>query len=108
VGPLAGATVVDARVWNAIDAKDREQMLIVAKRIQDGLERDVPRQDDQAKAEMIKRGLKVLTPDPAAAKGFRDMADTFATSMKGSIVPADVYDQAARERDAFRKNRGTK
>jgi TRAP-type C4-dicarboxylate transport system substrate-binding protein len=108
VGPLAGATVVDARVWNAIDAKDREQMLIVAKRIQDGLERDVPRQDDQAKAEMIKRGLKVLTPDPAAAKGFRDMADTFATSMKGSIVPADVYDQAARERDAFRKSRGTK
>jgi hypothetical protein len=57
---------------------------------------------------MIKRGLKVTSPDAAAAKGFRDMADKFATSMRGTIVPADAYDLAVRERDAFRKTRGTK
>ncbi len=57
---------------------------------------------------MAKRGLKVTTPDPAAEKGFRDMADKFAASMKGGVVPADIYDQATRERDAYRKTRGTK
>jgi hypothetical protein len=36
------------------------------------------------------------------------MADKFATSMRGTIVPADSYDQATRERDAFRKARGSK
>jgi hypothetical protein len=68
----------------------------------------VPQQDEQAKAEMVKRGLKVSTPDPAAAKGFRDMADKFAASMKGPIVPNDIYDQGLREREAFRKSRGGK
>ena len=42
-------------------------------------------------------------PDAAATKGFRDMADKFAVSMKGGVVPADVYDLAVRERDAYRK-----
>lgn len=108
LGPLAGATVVDAKVWNSIAANDRTAILAAAKKTQDGLERDVPQQDDQARAEMLKRGLKVTVPDAANTKAFRDMADKFAVSMKGLIVPADVYDQGLRERDAFRKTRGTK
>ena len=108
VGPLAGATVVDAKTWNAIDANDRTQVLAVAKKTQDALDRDVPLQDDQAKAEMLKRGLKLTTPDPTAAKAFRDMADKFAVSMRGFIVPADFYDEGVKERDAFRKSRGAK
>ena len=31
------------------------------------------------------------------------MADRFAVSMKGGVVPADIYDLALRERDAYRK-----
>jgi TRAP-type C4-dicarboxylate transport system substrate-binding protein len=108
VGPFAGATVVDAKIWGSIAANDQQAIMAAAKKVQDGLERDVPQQDEQAKAEMVKRGLKVSTPDPAAAKGFRDMADKFAASMKGPIVPNDIYDQGLRERDAFRKSRGGK
>lgn len=108
VGPLAGGTVVDAKVWNAIDANDRQQILTIARKMQDTLDRDVPQQDETAKAEMVKRGLKLTKPDAAATKGFRDMADKFAVSMKGGVVPADIYDLATRERDAFRKSRGTK
>ena len=108
VGPLAGGTVVDAKVWNAIDANDRQQILTIARKMQDTLDRDVPQQDETAKAEMVKRGLKLTRPDAAATKGFRDMADKFAVSMKGGVVPADIYDLATRERDAFRKSRGAK
>ncbi len=108
VGPLAGATVVDAKVWNSINEGDRTKILAVAKKMQDGLDKNVPAQDTQARAEMVKRGLKVTTPDAAAVKGFREMADRFAASMKGEVVPADIYDQATRERDAFRKSSGSK
>ena len=108
VGPLAGATVVDAKIWNTIAEADRQQVLAVAKKTQDALERDVPQQDDQARAEMLKRGLKVTAPDAANTKAFRDMADKFATSMRGLIVPVEVYDQGVREREAFRKSRATK
>lgn len=108
VGPLAGGTVVDAKIWNSINEGDRTKILVIAKKMQDGLDRNVPAQDAQARVEMVKRGLKVTTPDAAAEKGFHDMADRFAASMKGDVVPADIYDQATRERDAFRKSRGTK
>jgi TRAP-type C4-dicarboxylate transport system substrate-binding protein len=108
VGPLAGGTVIDAKTWNSIQQSDRDQILALAKKMQDGLDKEVPAQDTQARAEMVKRGLKVTAPDAAAVRGFREMADKFAASMKGSVVPADIYDQATRERDAFRKTRGTK
>lgn len=108
VGPLAGATVIDTKTWNTISEADRTQMLAIAKKTQDALDKDVPAQDTQARAEMVKRGLKVTTPDANAVRGFREMADKFAASMKGGVVPADIYDQALRERDAFRKARGTK
>jgi len=108
VGPLAGGTVVDQKTWNSIQESDRDEILTIARKMQDALDRDVPAQDTKARAEMVKRGLKITAPDAAAVRGFRDMADTFATSMKGGVVPADIYDQATRERDAFRKARGTK
>jgi len=108
VGPLAGATVVDAKVWNSIQQSDRDQILAIARKMQDSLDKDVPAQDTQARAEMVKRGLKVTTPDAAATRGFREMAEKFAASMKGGVVPADIYDQATRDRDAFRKTRGPK
>ena len=108
VGPLAGGTVIDAKTWNSIQQSDRDQILALAKKMQDGLDKDVPAQDTQARAEMVKRGLKITAPDAAAARGFREMADKFAASMKGGVVPAEIYDQATRERDAFRKTRGTK
>jgi len=103
VGPLAGGTVVDAKTWGSIQQSDRDQILVIARKMQDALDRDVPAQDTQARAEMVKRGLKITAPDAAATKGFRDMADRFAASMKGGVVPADIYDQGMRERDAYRK-----
>lgn len=103
VGPLAGGTVVDAKTWGTIQQSDRDQILAIAKKMQDALDKDVPAQDTQARAEMVKRGLKITAPDAAATKGFRDMADKFAASMKGGVVPADIYDQGMRERDAYRK-----
>ena len=81
----------------------RQQILTIARKMQDTLDRDVPQQDETAKAEMVKRGLKLTKPDAAATKGFRDMADKFAASMRGNVVPADMYDMAIRERDAYRK-----
>ena len=69
VGPFAGATVVDAKTWNTSTPDDRQQIMTAAKKVQDGLERDVPQQDDQAKAEMVKRGLKVRPPTRRRPRG---------------------------------------
>ena len=52
---------------------------------------------------MKTRGLTVTTIDPKTVASFRAEAEAFVKTMRGNMVPADVYDAAVRERDAFRK-----
>ena len=54
-------------------------------------------------ATMKTRGLTVTTIDPKTSAAFRAEAEAFMKTMRGNMVPADVYDAAVRERDAFRK-----
>jgi hypothetical protein len=66
------------------------------------LEAEIPKQDAASIDEMKKRGLTVTT---AEGPEWKTMAQAFATTMRGGMVPADVYDIAVRERDAFRQKK---
>ena len=55
---------------------------------------------------MKSRGLTVTELDPKAAAEFHTAAEIMIKSMRGNIVPADVFDMAVAERDAFRKTKG--
>ena len=55
---------------------------------------------------MSSRGLTVVTPDPKAASEFHAAGSQLASTMRGNMVPADVYDAALQARDAFRKSKG--
>ena len=55
---------------------------------------------------MTARGLQVITLEPKAAAEFRTAATQLNATMKGSMVPADIYDMAVQERDAVRKSKG--
>ncbi len=102
LGPVIGATVMTTRRWNRLSEADRDAVLSIGKRVEDQLFRDVPRQDSEAVDEMKKRGLTVTELSPDALREFRDAADAMNASMRGPIVPAAVYDEAVRARDAFR------
>jgi hypothetical protein len=55
---------------------------------------------------MEKRGLKrVAIKGTPAAAAFEAAAKTYADSMRAEWVPPDIFDQAVRERDAYRKQR---
>jgi hypothetical protein len=53
---------------------------------------------------MVSRGLQVTALDAKAAAEFRNAATTLNQSMRGSMVPPDIYDMAVKERDAVRKS----
>lgn len=107
LGPLVGATIVTTRAWEQIPEGDRTALLAQAARLDQRLRTEVPKQDEQAIAEMAKRGLKVIrvagTPKEAT---FREKALEYARTMRGGIVPEDVFDLAAKERDAYRAAKG--
>lgn len=104
LSPLVGATVVSKKAWDAMSPADREAVRTAAVAMQERLAREVPAQDREAVAQMRKRGLTVSAPSDAAA--WREIGNAFAEGMRGSYVPADLYDRARQERDAFRRETG--
>jgi hypothetical protein len=55
---------------------------------------------------MRKTGLTVTSIEGAALAEFRTTADELAQTMRGSMVPADVYDLAFKCRNEFRQSKG--
>ena len=105
LGPVIGATVMTERTWRRISADDQEALLAVAQAAERQLWSDVPSQEREAIAEMTKRGLTVTALNSGAEQEFRATADELTSSMRGGMVPNDVYDLALRERNSFRAAR---
>ena len=104
LAPLTGATIVTKKTWNDVPEADRPKLLDAALKAQKRLRSEVPGQDAGAVTEMTKKGLKVIKADLSSPKSeWRIEAEKFASSMRGGLVPADVFDAAVRERDSHRK-----
>jgi len=106
--PLYGALILTNEAWNRIEPNDRPIVVAAAKNTEKRLLGEAPKLDADSIATMTSRGLTVTTLDPKTAASFRQEADNFVKSMRGQMVPADVYDAAVRERDAFRKSQSAK
>ncbi len=102
--PLVGGTVVQKKVWDKLGEADRRALLSAAAKLEEKLEREVPKQDRDAVAAMEKRGLKVTrvagTPNEAS---WKDAARVFAEDVSTDWVPADVYKVASDARAAYRR-----
>ncbi|MGE3518476.1 MAG: TRAP transporter substrate-binding protein DctP [Vicinamibacterales bacterium] len=100
VGPVVGATVIARRAWDRISADDRAVLARVASAAEDRLRQDVPKQEALAVLLMQSQGL---TMTKATGPEWQQLADGLAASMRGSMVPADVFDLALQARAAFRQ-----
>ena len=105
VAPLYGALVISSTAWNKIAPADQAIMAASAKVAEKKFFDSSTTADDSSLTTMKTRGLTVNTPDPKALAAFRAEADRLVTSIRGQLVPNDIYDMALRERDAYRKNK---
>ena len=105
VGPLLGATVITTDAWNKIAGADQTKVRAAAAAMEQTLRVDVGKLDASSIAEMQKRGLTVTKVEGAALAEFRSTAEKLAATMRGAMVPADIYDLALQERNAFRQAR---
>jgi TRAP-type C4-dicarboxylate transport system substrate-binding protein len=100
LAPVIGATLVTKKTWNAIPAADRPKLLVAAAGVQKRLEIEVPKQDAAAIAAMKKSGLNVTD---ATGPEWRQALDALAKTMRGEMVPPDIFDLAVKARGAYRK-----
>lgn len=107
IAPLVGALIMSNSAWNKISPEDRVKVMAAAQALEKRVSAEAPQQDAASvKAMVASGGLQVITLDPKAAAEFRTAANQLNTTMRGSMVPADVYDAAVQERDGFRKSKG--
>ena len=106
LAPVVGATIVTRKAWDDIAEADRTVVLEGARRMQQRLEVEVPKQDEEAVAATRKRGLQVTKAEGAVAQEWQRAAEDFSRSMRGSRVEPEVFDQAVRARDGYRQRAG--
>jgi TRAP-type C4-dicarboxylate transport system substrate-binding protein len=106
IAPLTGAMIISNTAWNKMSPEDRVKVAAAAQALEKRVRAEAPVQDAESIKQMTARGLQVLTPDAKAATEFRAAANQLVATMRGGIVPADIYDQAVQARDALRKSKG--
>ena len=68
--------------------------------VQQRLQAEVPKQDAAAIAAMKRSGLTVTE---ATGPEWRQAIDALAKTMRGEMVPPDMFDLAVKARDAYRR-----
>jgi TRAP-type C4-dicarboxylate transport system substrate-binding protein len=105
VAPLVAGVVMTNTAWNRLSDDDRTRMLAIAADTETRLFADAPNLDASHIKEMQASALKVVSLDRAAAAEFRAAAGKLTATQRGGMIPADIYDLAVRERDAYRKSK---
>jgi TRAP-type C4-dicarboxylate transport system substrate-binding protein len=88
------------KAWKPIPEADKQKLLAAGAGVEQRLRVDIPKQDEAAIAAMTKAGLTVTKPE---GPEWRTQLDNLAKTMRGDQVPPDIFDQASKARDEFRK-----
>lgn len=101
--PLVGATVVTKRAWDSIPSATRELLMSDASATGRQLQEASRRESDEAVNSMkTKWGLTVHTLTPELEQQWRAFAEAIYPAIRGSLVPADVFDEARRRVAEYR------
>jgi TRAP-type C4-dicarboxylate transport system substrate-binding protein len=92
--PMIGATVVSTRAWHKIPEDLRPQLKQIAENIGLRLQQEIRRLEEEALAEMKKRGLKIITPTEEQAKEWQIVMESVYPKIRGPIVSEQWFDDA--------------
>jgi TRAP-type C4-dicarboxylate transport system substrate-binding protein len=106
LAPLVGGVVIQRAAWEKVPEAEREKLAAAALAAQGKLAVEVPRQDDQAIAQMKTRGLTVVEVDEAQKMIWRRAADDFAGRDGQSAAPPEVLAATRAALAAFRAGKG--
>jgi TRAP-type C4-dicarboxylate transport system substrate-binding protein len=101
--PVTGALIVSKRAWDALDPATRDWIKAACDKAGPGIRQASRTEDDAAvKAMQDKQGLKVNTLSPEADAEWRALVVKEYPSIRGKLVPADMFDQVTRAVQEFR------
>lgn len=105
-GPLVGACVVRKETWEKIPSPIRGELLKIAATAGADIKANGRKESDEAVKAMEKRGLKVTRPTPELEAEWRATAEKAYPKIRGTLVPADVFDQTLAAIREYREKAG--
>jgi len=91
--PLLGACVVTKRTWDTIPPETQAAMRAAAETAGNEIRAQARREMTEAVEAMRKRGLIVHGLTPEAEVAWRNLAESIYPKIRGSLVPADMFDE---------------
>jgi len=101
--PLVGGLVITRKAWDAIPAAARDTVRKAADEAGKKISTQSHQEMQEAVAAMQKRGLKTTQLTPAAEAEWRALFDGVYPKIRGSMVPADVFDEVQRLLREYRR-----
>jgi TRAP-type transport system periplasmic protein len=99
-GFLTGATVVRKDTWEKIPEDLRRKVLEIAEDYGRKTRDDIRKLNEDAIAQMKKRGLNVV--QPSSLEEWQKAAEEANEVVRGKVVPAGIYDEVKQLRDEYR------
>lgn len=106
--PLVGATVMTRKAWEKIPPDKREALLKVSVEAGKQMQARSRTESTEALEAMKKRGLQVHAVSPELENEWRRFAEGIYPKMRGTMVPADMFDEVRRCLSEYRASEGIK
>ena len=94
--PLVGALVVSKRSWESLQPAERELMMKSAVQCGQEIQQRGRQENNDAITAMQKRGLQVHPVSQEAEEEWRRFSESLYPKIRGTIVPADMFDEVVR------------
>ena len=100
--PIVGALVVTTKAWDAMTPEAQVALRTAGDRAGMHMRTQARKEVDEAVDAMKKRGLIVHTPNAAEMKEWNALAEALYPRIRGSMVPADTFDEVFKHVKAYR------
>ena len=100
--PLVGATVVTKQAWDQIPQATRDLLMPAAAEAGRKIQEAGRQENDNAVQEMKKLGVEVHAVPPPVEQEWRRLAEAAHSKIRGSLVPADIFDRAKQLVEGYR------
>jgi len=100
---LVGATVIDKQVWDKIPAPVQKELLRSARTAGVALRNEIRKAEAGSFPLMQQFGLNIVPADAKVVAEWRQLSEAIWPKLRGSMVPADLFDEVKRLRDEYRK-----
>jgi len=100
--PIVGAIVITKKSWDEMSPSLQSQMRAACDTAGANIRVQARKEVDEAVQAMQKRGLHVNKPNAEQLKEWNDLADKLYPKIRGTLVPADTFDEVFVHLKAYR------